>query len=170
MTPIRYVTGDATKPDADGPKIIAHVCNDLGLWGAGFVLAVSARWPEPRNSYLRATEQCAPAALLGRVDLVPVAPQLWVANMIAQKGISRSSYGPPIRYEALRECLRKLGALALKHEASVHMPRIGCGLAGGDWTQVEPMIRSQLSAAGVTVTVYDLAAPSGHIPKARSSR
>jgi hypothetical protein len=37
-TPIRFVRGDATSPRARGPKLIAHVCNDLGGWGKGFVL------------------------------------------------------------------------------------------------------------------------------------
>ena len=35
------------------------------------------------------------------------------------------------------------------------MPRIGCGLAGGKWSVVEPLIEQQLVAAGVAVTVYD---------------
>jgi len=51
MTPIRYITGDATDPQTAGLKIIAHCCNDLGRWGKGFVLAVSARWPEPEIDF-----------------------------------------------------------------------------------------------------------------------
>jgi hypothetical protein len=35
------------------------------------------------------------------------------------------------------------------------MPRIGCGLAGGTWDKIEPLIRETLCAAGVPVTVYD---------------
>jgi O-acetyl-ADP-ribose deacetylase (regulator of RNase III) len=51
MTDIAYIKGDATCPQARGPKVIAHVCNDRGRWGKGFVLAVSARWPEPERAY-----------------------------------------------------------------------------------------------------------------------
>jgi hypothetical protein len=40
---IQYIAGDATAPIGDGNKIIAHVCNDIGAWGAGFVLAISKR-------------------------------------------------------------------------------------------------------------------------------
>lgn len=36
------------------------------------------------------------------------------------------------------------------------MPRIGCGLAGGRWDRIEPLIVATLSAAGIEVTVYDL--------------
>ena len=48
---IHYRVGDATAPVADGPKIIAHICNDIGAWGRGFVLAISRRWPEPEKAY-----------------------------------------------------------------------------------------------------------------------
>ncbi len=41
MTTIQYLKGDATSPQAKGTKIIAHICNDIGGWGKGFVLAVS---------------------------------------------------------------------------------------------------------------------------------
>ena len=39
--------------------------------------------------------------------------------------------------------------------ASVHMPRIGCGLADGEWSKVEPLIEEHLCEAGIAVTVYD---------------
>jgi hypothetical protein len=37
----------------------------------------------------------------------------------------------------------------------VHLPRIGCGLAGGTWKRVEPLIDARLCARDVPVTVYD---------------
>jgi hypothetical protein len=49
--PLRIVRGDATSPQAKGPKLIAHIGNDLGGWGKGFVLAVSRRWPEPEQDH-----------------------------------------------------------------------------------------------------------------------
>ncbi|MFJ6385555.1 hypothetical protein ACIQI7_36810, partial [Kitasatospora sp. NPDC092039] len=51
MGEITYVRGDATTPQGKGVKVIAHVCNDLGGWGKGFVLALSRRWPEPEAAY-----------------------------------------------------------------------------------------------------------------------
>jgi hypothetical protein len=35
------------------------------------------------------------------------------------------------------------------------MPRIGCGLAGGRWERIEPLLEATLVAAGVPATVYD---------------
>jgi hypothetical protein len=38
--------------------------------------------------------------------------------------------------------------------ATIHMPRIGCGLAGGKWESVEPLIR--IAIPTIEVFVYDL--------------
>jgi O-acetyl-ADP-ribose deacetylase (regulator of RNase III) len=150
------VRGDATSPQAKGPKIIAHVCNDLGGWGRGFVLAISRRWPEPERDYRQWHRGRARNDFgLGAVRLVPVRPGLWVANMVAQHGIRTGSNGPPIRYPAVEACLTTVAAQALRLEASVHMPRIGCGLAGGRWELIEPIVVRTLCDAGVAVTVYD---------------
>lgn len=156
MTAIHYLQGDATSPQAKGNKIIAHICNDLGGWGKGFVLAVSRRWPEPEAAYRRwHRERAANDFGLGAVQFVQVEPYIWIANMIGQRGMKTGSKGPPIRYEAVDECLGKLGAFAGEKAASVHMPRIGCGLAGGRWELIEPLIESRLLSRGIAVHVYD---------------
>jgi O-acetyl-ADP-ribose deacetylase (regulator of RNase III) len=154
--PIHYTTGDATQPHGEGPKIIVHCCNDQGHWGKGFVLALSKRWKEPEAQF-RAWH-ADPTDLpfeLGQVQFVEVEPELWVANLIGQHGIQRKGGKPPIRYEAIEEGLKRVADFALEREASTHMPRIGCGLAGGKWEKIEAIIEETLLAAGIGVTVYD---------------
>lgn len=155
--PMEIVRGDATRPTGSGPRIIAHICNDEGGWGRGFVVALSARWSAPERRY-RSWHRGYPGGQLplGDVQLVEVAARLWVANMIAQRGTSAAGGRPPIRYDALNQCLRLLANRAIEDGASVHMPRIGCGLAGGHWARVESIVHDQLCARGVPVTVYDL--------------
>lgn len=153
---IVYLRGDATSPQAKGVKIIAHVSNDAGGWGKGFVLAVSRRWPEPEAAYRswyrgRAGNDFA----LGAAQFVQVEPSLWVANMIGQHGTRTGSKGPPVRYAAIDTALSLVGSRALELGASVHMPRIGCGLAGGRWELVEPLVLERLVGLGVRVVVYD---------------
>ncbi|MBW1779274.1 MAG: macro domain-containing protein [Deltaproteobacteria bacterium] len=146
-----YLCGDATRPEGRGPAIIAHVCNDIGAWGKGFVLAVSRRWPEPEEVFRLKRKY---KLKLGKVQLVRVEDELWVANMVAQHGTRRSREGrAPIRYEALRTCLLKVEAMADALDASIHMPRIGCGLAGGKWARVEDVLDEIVEA---DVYVYDL--------------
>lgn len=154
--PITYLRGDATSPQAKGPKLIAHVCNDAGGWGKGFVLALSRRWPEPERDFRtwwrhRAKNDFA----LGAVRVIQVKPDTWVANMIGQHGTRTGRSGtPPVRYEAIATCLTSVAGHAEELGASVHMPRIGCGLAGGEWSMVEALVEGAL--LGVAVYVYDL--------------
>ena len=51
MNNIQYIKGDATQPTGNGNKIIVHVCNDIGGWGKGFVMALSKRWKAPEQEY-----------------------------------------------------------------------------------------------------------------------
>jgi O-acetyl-ADP-ribose deacetylase (regulator of RNase III) len=155
---MNYVTGDATRPAGTDPRIIVHVCNDVGGWGAGFVLALSKRWPEPEAEFRRwYRERERNDFALGAVQLVPVEPTLWVANLVGQHGLKRAGSRPPVRYEAIEAGLGAVRVHAQRLGASVHMPRIGCGLAGGQWDLIEPLVRAQLADHGMAVTVYDLA-------------
>ena len=52
MRAIQYLVGDATNPKAQGYRLIVHICNDLGSWGQGFVLALSRKWDAPEAAYL----------------------------------------------------------------------------------------------------------------------
>lgn len=156
MLRLRIIKGDATSPQAKGPKIIAHVCNDIGGWGKGFVVAVSRRWPEPEAAFRRwHRERAGNDFGLGATQLVQVTPDVWVANMVGQRGIRTGSGGPPVRYEAIGSCLAALAPHATGLRASVHMPRIGCGLAGGKWERIEPLIIANLCERDIPVTVYD---------------
>ncbi len=153
---IEYLKGDATVPQSKGNKIIAHICNNIGGWGKGFVLAISKRWPEPEASYrLWHRERNKNDFELGAVKLVEVEKYIWVCNMISQQGIKTGSNGPPIRYETLKDCLSSLAVEAKEKQASVHMPRIGCGLAGGKWDKVEVIIQSTLIENAIPVYIYD---------------
>lgn len=151
---INYVVGDATRPICEGTKIIAHVCNNKGGWGAGFVLAVSKKWSEPETCYRSAALNN--DLLLGKTMFVNVEDGIVIANMIAQNGYKSEENPCPLDYTALGICLDDVRNFADEIGASVHMPRIGCGLAGGKWDDIEPIIKSNLCAFGVPVYVYDL--------------
>ena len=139
MATIRYVKGDATQPQAKGNRIIAHVCNDLGGWGKGFVLAISKRWPGPEAAYRAWHKDRSKNDFgLGAIQIVQVEPYIWVANMVAQRGMKTGSNGPPIRYEAVRACLKKLAVEAERVGGErPHAPdrlRPGRRAVGGDRT------------------------------------
>lgn len=156
MKEILYLKGDATSPQSSGIKIIAHICNDLGGWGKGFVLSISKRWKEPEQTYRKwHRERNINDFGLGKMQLIQVENYIYIANMVAQKGMKTGSNGVPIRYEAVATCLENLAQQAKELGASVHMPRIGCGLAGGKWELIEPIIKEKLLENNIDTYIYD---------------
>ena len=160
MKEIKYIKGDATEPIGEGKKIICHVCNDENKWGAGFVLALSKKWKEPESAYrLWSSRRLDLPFKLGEVQFVEVEDDIMVANMIGQHGVGFHNGVPPIRYEAIRGCLQKVVGLvkelAKENEVSVHCPRFGAGLAKGNWSTIEEIIKSTLCENDIQVTVYD---------------
>ena len=161
---MHFVKGDATEPiGPDDVKMIIHVCNDIDKFGKGFVAALSKKWPETKRSFH--AMKAGGVNILGNVDFCWI-DNVCVANMISQHGIykvynrkSKESI-PPIRYDALHESLQKVRdqvetLISYGKSVSIHMPRIGCGLAGGKWELIEPIINEILPKL-VDIYVYDL--------------
>jgi len=172
---IEYVVGDATEPQANDSEVvyIPHICNDIGAWGAGFVMALSRTWPEPQREYLKwhkDKDWFGTPFELGQIQIVNVGVgnANHVVNMVAQHGIRSSSNRTPIDYDALDMALGRLAQYAEGFErganlsvgesfqvhSGFHMPRIGAGLAGGDWQRIEAIIIDNLK--NFRVVVYDL--------------
>jgi O-acetyl-ADP-ribose deacetylase (regulator of RNase III) len=154
---IDYRQGDATQPVGDGNKVIVHICNDIGGWGKGFVVALSNRWKAPEESYRKWFDTSHKNDFgLGCVNVAQVEDDTWVVNMLAQRGVEPDRYNrPPIRYEAVKLALAQAAIFCKEKNATMHMPRIGCGLAGGTWDKIEPHIQNEVIANGVDVVVYD---------------
>jgi O-acetyl-ADP-ribose deacetylase (regulator of RNase III) len=154
---IHIVRGDATALSHARPKdrkYLVHIVNDAGFWGKGFVLAVSRKWPFAKTAYRRHWHLCK----LGSTQRISVGGHVVVVNVFAQHGLRGPKNPVPLRYGALRRALRELGSWMVRRDeaCSVHMPRIGCGLAGGEWGKVEEIVKETLVEQGVKVWVYDL--------------
>ncbi len=145
---ITYTAGDVTKPIIDGQLIIAHVVNNLGGWGRGTVLAISEQWPKPERMY-RDWFKSNDKFLLGEVQFVIVSNEISVANMLAQKGFGEDRFQP----DAVESCLNKVAGQARITNATIHMPRICCGLGGASWQQIEPLIEKTMN--DIQVYIYD---------------
>jgi Ca-activated chloride channel homolog len=161
---VQYRQGDATQPQGPGRKLIVHLCDELGSWG-GFARPLSRRWPtlEARfHAWERGELPDAPPFRLGSVDVVQVEAEIWVGNMLAKRG-TRASYGTTvIDYNALDAALREVAEAALTLGLSVHLPRIGSSIAGGEWDVIEQMIEQHVGVQGIPVTVYDLGPRPAH--------
>ncbi|QNN99236.1 hypothetical protein SEA_FAUST_157 [Streptomyces phage Faust] len=157
---VTYVKGDATNPQGDGKKIIIHIVNDMGRWGKGFVLALDKISDRPRRRYMQDySNRITPFLHLGTINFVWLEDNdIIVGNLVGQHGTVGKNNPHPVSYDAIEHGLNEVVNFidGVEPTASVHMPRIGCGLAQGNWDVVESIINRTLTLRGIDVTVYDL--------------
>ncbi len=151
---IQFLQGDVLRPRGSGRKLITHVVSDATPnWGGrGVAIAIKKKWEKAQEEFRNWFGQ---RERLGKVHFCEVDDGIEIATMVSQRGYGPSK-SPRIRYAALETALQSVSVRAQKTSATVHMPRIGCGQAGGSWMLVEELINSSLIAANLSVTVYDL--------------
>lgn len=151
---IEVLNGDATSPRGSGERMIVHLLNDrTANWGGEFALALRERFPESQEDFREWIGEDPSRLRLGAARVVRLGRGLSVASLVAQRGYG-SSAKPRIRYRALQEALEMVAETANEAGASVHMPRIGAGQAGGRWAVVREIVEETLIRKGVPVTVY----------------
>lgn len=134
--------------------IIAHGVNCKGVMGSGVAKAIKTKWPEVYKEFKKWEPS---PELLGKMQLVPVTANVWVANCFTQESYGRN---PSIRYaspEAVMEALREVFRFAAQDDKPIYMPPIGCGLGGLSWElDVEPTISELCEAFEVEVYICDI--------------
>lgn len=156
LNTINYHRGDATHPGGTGKRIIAHIVNDATPnWGGrGFAVALKRRYGHVQSDFKNWVEAFRDEFRLGKSYLSPINEDISCFSMVAQRGYKSTGY-PLIRYDALRECLETLSDVAVENNASIHMPRIGTGNAGGRWEIIQELLSDILLSKGIEVNVYD---------------
>ncbi|HEX7964205.1 MAG TPA: ImmA/IrrE family metallo-endopeptidase [Gammaproteobacteria bacterium] len=154
---IDYVIGNALDPRGKGKKVITHIVNDGALaWGGrGFAMQLKKKFPVAYAEYRAFTSSNRQLLKLGNIHTGHASADVLIVSMIAQKGFGEGG-SRRVVYAALADCLQKLVDVAGMNSASVHMPRIGTGQAGGEWNVIEQLIHSSLIASHIRTHVYDL--------------
>ena len=153
---IRFVQGDVLEPRGDGPTVICQLVNDQArFWGGGVAKLVGKKYPKAHKEFSLWITGIPRAKRLGEVHFAEANDSTVVASLVGQEGFG-PSLTPRIRYTALEHCFEKLSDFASKRAATVHMPRVGAGQAGGSWDTVEEIVQDTLVTDGIPVTVYDL--------------
>lgn len=138
--------GSATsaQPNLQNGVIIAHLCNHVGAWGAGFVLAVNDLSFAAKHAYKALCKDHNNDVPLGTTQFVEVKPNVWVANMIAQNGVDKTTNPCLVDYKALNECLKTVFERAVMLKCSVQIPSgMGSGLAGGSEQMIHDIIKTR---------------------------
>lgn len=151
--PLNYITGDALRtPD----HALIHGCNSLGVMGSGIAKQIRAEYPKVYEEYHKhvvAIGVMAPE-LLGMVFPVYSAEKQFILNAITQGDVAKYPGHFVADYKAIFVAFLNATNFCLDTGIdALSTPRIGAGLAGGDWGLISALI--SLAVGGrITINVY----------------
>ena len=137
---IIFKNGDLFTSEAN---YLCHQVNCMGKMGSGIARTVRERFPVAYDEYkdLCLSRSTAPSTLLG--DIMLSQCEKTVIHMFAQEKCGR--HIRYTNYRAFRECLRKIRSTVPTGSTIAFPYGIGCGLGGGKWEVILPMIEEELS-------------------------
>ena len=149
---MKTTRGDLLKLADDGAfDVIAHGCNCFCTMGAGIAKGIVAKFPAAYEADLQTRK--GDKAKLGTCSFADIprdSGMLTVINAYTQ--FDFRGRGVKADYEAIRSCMRWICATYPKQR--IGLPKIGAGLARGDWTTIEGIIEEELRGVDVTIVEY----------------
>ncbi|MCW8139563.1 MAG: macro domain-containing protein [Planctomycetota bacterium] len=150
---MKIVRGDIIKLALAGAfDVIVHGCNCMCTMGAGIAKGIKATFPEAHAADC-ATPKGAKEKL-GTISTARVQRDgllLHVVNGYTQ--LHWRGKKPLADYDAIRSVMREVGR---RFEGQrIGYPRIGAGLAGGDWEKIAPIIDAELEGQDHTLVEFD---------------
>lgn len=123
----------------DAPqKFIAHGVNCQNVMGSGVAKVLFERYPDVKSRYHSYCESVAVESRLGSVCSTRFQDDgKIILNLFTQfrYGYNNKRY---VNYAAIAQCFKNLITYGTIKEVAI--PKIGCGLAGGDWEIVRQII------------------------------
>jgi O-acetyl-ADP-ribose deacetylase (regulator of RNase III) len=153
---IVYKKGDVTKPENKNKFILMHCCNDKGVYNAGVAKAIRRKWNGAYRSYYIYVAKNRSGDILGTVDFWKnPEKEMYVANCIGQRSYGRISR-KYVNYKALRKCFQQIRKFNENKNYDIICPKLGSGLAGGDWNIISKIVEEEICEYGMNVCVYEL--------------
>ena len=154
---ITYHNGDILKSGAD---VICHQVNCQGVMGGGLAKQIRQRWPNVYESYLQyiTFERMIGGLELGSNWLVSInddGKYPLIVNMFAQYEFGKDKQYTD--YAAFKLCCENLYVDFKEMKPIIAFPyKIGCGLAGGDWSVVRGIIKEVFADYAGEVQIWKL--------------
>lgn len=121
--------------------VIVHGCNMLGVMGAGVAKAISEKYPDCYARYKLALEDPWQKPKLGTIIWwIDKTEKLFIANGLTQETCGGDSSIRYANYVAIANVFRLVMSSNTGYESDIHFPKIGAGLANGDWNIIEQII------------------------------
>ena len=146
---IDYIKGDIVALFLQGNNV-AHGCNCFHTMGSGVAGQLAKAYP-PILAIDRTT-------YLGDAEKLGTFTQATGNNdQICYNLYTQYEPGPNLDYGALVNCMIELNRTAkgLLFKPRIYVPRIGCGIAGGDWDKVYQLINLFTPDINLVVVDYE---------------
>jgi O-acetyl-ADP-ribose deacetylase (regulator of RNase III) len=149
---MKTVRGDLLKLALDGHfDVIVHGCNCQCVMGAGIALAIRNAFPEAFAA------DCATRkgdrTKLGAISIAAVERNgLPLVIVYGYTQFHWRGRGVLVDYEAVRSVMRHVKNSF--HGKRIGYPKIGAGLAGGDWRQIAAIVDEELDGEDHTFVEY----------------
>jgi len=133
--------------------VIIHGCNCFHTMGAGIARAIRSTWPQAQRVDIEQTAY-GDRNKLGTISSVKVKtnPDLTVVNAYTQYDYRRSNT-PNVDYGELEAAFRQVLDVFGNRGLRFGIPKIGAGLAGGDWEHIASIIDRVMSLEDITVVI-----------------
>lgn len=131
--------------------LLVHGCNAQGKAGAGIAYQLYRRYPEAFAPYFASWQ--AGTLRAGQLYHHRVNEHLVIAHAITQTYYGRDPARVYVELPAITQAFTQVSALALATGLPVKLPLIGCGLAGGQWSDIGPLIVAALDPS-LDVTLF----------------
>lgn len=149
---LKTISGDLIDLAKRGEfDLIAHGCNCFTTMGAGIAKGIKAEFPEAFEAD-RATTRGDRLKLgtCSHAELVRGETRIVIVNAYTQYDYRGS--GTKEDYDAVRACM---GSIKDRYFGlRIGLPKIGAGLAGGDWLRIADIITESLPGEDVTVVEF----------------
>lgn len=147
--------GDVLRPVARGKHIVCQMVNDSSYrWGGGVAAQAARDYPAAQSAFEIWMRALPRAERLGKAHFHEVQQSRTIASLVAQEGVGKSD-APRLRYAALSQALHAVAERAIETGASVHMPKLGTGAAGGSWPLIEELVVEEFIRRDIPVRVYE---------------
>jgi O-acetyl-ADP-ribose deacetylase (regulator of RNase III) len=157
---MRVVTGDLVRMAGEGVfGVVVHGCNCQCVMGKGIAAAIREAFPEAYAADLRTGK--GDRGKLGTVSTAAVeraGVRVTVVNAYTQ--FHWRGKGVLADYEAIRAAFREVKRRFAGER--IGYPKIGAGLAGGDWERIAGIIEEELAGEEHVLVVLGGGSPRRH--------
>ena len=125
--------------------VICHGCNARGSMGAGFALAVRKTYPVAFDRYRAVFLDQGKRLELGQCIWVDCPDGRTVINAVTQADYGRDPNVVYVSYDAVSAVMQQIDVWTKTRGGAqtVAFPKIGAGLANGDWSVIEKIIETE---------------------------